>query len=309
MPARSSDLRLAVDLFDHPKWLRLGEALGAAGQLSLLRLWSWAARHRPKGLLTGLTMAEVDLVAGFRPVQGSSTTLAEVLQGISWIDVNPSTGLISLHDWSDHQPWIFFSDERSDRARRGAVAREKARRGQNQPSRKSTTAAQPVQGSSSTAAQPVNELSTPTPTPPPAPKAGGGGVQTAAAQPPPAPKRPSEPLAGRRRAEPEPEPLDSDRQAEALRAWDAGTVAQLADEAMATTVPPGAPRPSNEIRDGWRTALSVLARQGASPLAVRQTVAAFAGRLPADPQRAYSVLREALQHLLPVPIAHAPTGA
>ena len=37
------DIRLKLDLFEHPKLQKLRRRLGAEGVLSLLRLWLWAS--------------------------------------------------------------------------------------------------------------------------------------------------------------------------------------------------------------------------------------------------------------------------
>lgn len=113
------DFRVSCDLFDHPKWMRLEDCVGEKAGLALLRLWSWARRHRKDGDLTGLSDGEIASAARWK---GRSATLIEGLVETGWIDGTP--GKRALHDWADWQGWSCGSPTRTFAARVAAMTRQ-----------------------------------------------------------------------------------------------------------------------------------------------------------------------------------------
>jgi len=109
----SEDIRLQIDFFSHTKTIRLRRKYGAV--LALIRLWCWAARHRPSGDLGGLEDRELERIAEARP--GTVAALVEVgfLAGIQ--------GKRLIHDWADWQPWVVGAPARTAAARAAAAAR------------------------------------------------------------------------------------------------------------------------------------------------------------------------------------------
>jgi len=68
--ARAEDIRLKVDFFGHPKTQKLRSALGNDGVLSLIELWCWVARVKPKGHLNGIERKSVVQGPSVRPGGG-----------------------------------------------------------------------------------------------------------------------------------------------------------------------------------------------------------------------------------------------
>ena len=114
------DIRLKLDLFEHPKLQKLRRRLGAEGVLCLLRLWLWAAANRCDGRLRGLDADDVELAAQW---QGQAGALVAALCELRLLERAGEAELFLIHDWSEHQPWASRSDERSARARKAARSR------------------------------------------------------------------------------------------------------------------------------------------------------------------------------------------
>ena len=58
------DIRLATDFLSHPKTVMLQADHGAEAVLALLRLWSFAAVYRTKGVSRGLNKERIAVTAG-----------------------------------------------------------------------------------------------------------------------------------------------------------------------------------------------------------------------------------------------------
>lgn len=114
------DIRLKLDLFEHPKLQKLRRRLGAEGVLCLLRLWLWAAANRCDGRLRGLDADDVEIAAQW---QGQAGALVAALCELRLLERAGEAELFLIHDWSEHQPWASRSDERSARARKAARSR------------------------------------------------------------------------------------------------------------------------------------------------------------------------------------------
>ena len=137
------DIRLKLDLFEHPKLQKLRRRLGAEGVLCLLRLWLWAAANRCDGRLSGLDADDIELAARW---QGRPGELLEALCDLRLLEqefpaggrraaacaeeppmsencAGSEAGEYRIHDWCEHQAWACRSEERSARARKAAQAR------------------------------------------------------------------------------------------------------------------------------------------------------------------------------------------
>ena len=164
------DIRLKLDLFDHPKVRKLGLRLGSDAVLALIRLWLWAAANRADGVLRGMDAEDIELAAhwtgpqgrfvqtlcqlrlldaprSFLPEQGGSAdeSRAESSAGKARA-VRPASSDESasarpdcfiVHDWAEHQAWASRSDERSSNARRAAQTRWSKAAGDKDESRQS----------------------------------------------------------------------------------------------------------------------------------------------------------------------------
>lgn len=112
MTAMNSDIRLAVGFPDHPKTVKLERRLGLQAVMSLIRLWLWAAQHRPGGVLSDMDMEDVEIAARWG---GEIGVFADALLGLRFLD--DDGGTLLLHDWGEHNPWQCGTEERADRAR------------------------------------------------------------------------------------------------------------------------------------------------------------------------------------------------
>lgn len=117
----SIDIRLDVGFFRHEKTLRLEARLGHEGITRLLRLWTWAAEHRPKGNLDGLAAPEIEALVGW---SGAPGELVRELVNFGWIDDPKRDGTrLKIHDWPEHQEYVVKRPERRSAAKLAAAAR------------------------------------------------------------------------------------------------------------------------------------------------------------------------------------------
>ncbi|WP_458399305.1 hypothetical protein [Mailhella sp.] len=134
------DIRIKLDLFEHPKLRKLRRRLGAEGVLGLLRLWLWAAANRPDGLLRGLDADDLELAAQWEGQPGELAAALCELRLLDFLPLEKEGGAASalppsergaapagvafrIHDWCEHQPWASRTEERSRIARQAAKAR------------------------------------------------------------------------------------------------------------------------------------------------------------------------------------------
>ena len=74
----ATDFRLAVNVLDHPKLLKLRARLGAEAVLGWIRLLGFAAQYRPDGKLTEMSPEDIALAAGWNASAcGNATSIAQ----------------------------------------------------------------------------------------------------------------------------------------------------------------------------------------------------------------------------------------
>ncbi len=128
-----ADIRLDAGFFDHPKTKRLMRRLGIEGGIALLKLWIYASRYFPKGILTGLTAADVVEAAEW---SGASEEFVPALieaggpGKAGFLDV--VDGVFVLHNWKIRNRYAYFKPERSEQARRANDVRWSKRRKEKQ---------------------------------------------------------------------------------------------------------------------------------------------------------------------------------
>lgn len=157
------DIRIKFSFFDHLKTKRLIRQCGIEGAWCLLMLWRYAGMNCTKGLLKGFSPSDIEDAAGWT---GLPNQLYDALNG-SFIDLC-SDGYY-LHDWEEHQGYLFYSQERSEQAREAgrasAIARKKGKK-----TKKLTGSQPPVElPVEPTVELNGNEQSTPYPYPYPSP--------------------------------------------------------------------------------------------------------------------------------------------
>lgn len=118
------DIRLALDVFEHPKTRELNDIfdelennLGAVAVLSWLRLIIHAARNAPDGHLK-VTTRRLATAARW---PGDREHFADALIEVGLLERTDEG--FRLHDFTDHQPWVVNSAERVKKAKKAAAAR------------------------------------------------------------------------------------------------------------------------------------------------------------------------------------------
>ena len=114
----NKDIRLALGFWSHPKTKKLQKRIGLEAVRSLQILWMWAAQNRPDGVLTEMDTEAVEIAADWSGKDGEF--LSELI-GLRWVD--DVDGVLSLHDWAEHNGWAAKAEERSNAARLSRLSR------------------------------------------------------------------------------------------------------------------------------------------------------------------------------------------
>ena len=112
--AVNEDIRIKIDLFNHPKFQELEEGHGAGVCLRLFQLWGAVARFKPDGVLSGWTVRTIARQAGAEKSEAES--LVKALLDSGFLDFDGET--YSCHDWADHQPWAAGVKDRESWAKK-----------------------------------------------------------------------------------------------------------------------------------------------------------------------------------------------
>lgn len=115
----NKDIRIDLSFSNHRKRKKLFCLLGAQGVLSLIDLWLKAAESRPKGILIGMDEIDIALDAQWN---GDPAEFCKALCNIGFLD-RTQDGTYSIHDWPEHQPFAYYADERTQRAKELAAIR------------------------------------------------------------------------------------------------------------------------------------------------------------------------------------------
>ena len=121
----SKDIRVALSFFNHHKTKRLHHEFGDGGIVSLWKLWSYCAEHQPDGDLSRWDTLLFQIACG-RDADCMQFVERLASEGIKFLDKEEKS--LKIHDWKDHQPWVFFSKERSEIARKNASKRWKTKK-------------------------------------------------------------------------------------------------------------------------------------------------------------------------------------
>ena len=114
-----TDIRLDWGFPNHLKTRRLLRNLGDHGFVCLIRLWCYVGERYKKGVLNGIKKDDLEEICGWAGEPGAFAAYAVRMR---WVD-EAENGVLSIHDWRDHQPYIFHSDRRSEAASVAAAAR------------------------------------------------------------------------------------------------------------------------------------------------------------------------------------------
>jgi len=114
------DIRLKVDFMDHPKTVRLRRELGSEAIECLIRLWGFAADNRPKGELVNMDADDIEIAAKWT---GEPGKFVKVLLQKKCKFLMLKNRHYVIHDWKEHQGFLYYADERSKKAKLAASYR------------------------------------------------------------------------------------------------------------------------------------------------------------------------------------------
>jgi hypothetical protein len=114
----NTDIRISTSFLNHRKRKKLQQILGVGSTDYLIDLWINTAINRPKGILYDMDKDDIALDAGW---DGKADYFVDVLLQVGFLDYDGEW--FKLHDWAKHQSWAVNADERSEQARKAALAR------------------------------------------------------------------------------------------------------------------------------------------------------------------------------------------
>jgi hypothetical protein len=118
MGFQMSDFRVKPSWFTSRKRKRLVRDLGHAAESALWQIWAFCTDVRPRGDLSGLSDEDI---ADETDWAGDSDTLIKALVDHGLLDGD--SGLRSVHDWEEHNPYVATATDRSEAGRRGALSK------------------------------------------------------------------------------------------------------------------------------------------------------------------------------------------
>jgi len=107
----NKDFRIATDFFSHRKTVRLQRTLKEKGLVALLRLWAYVAVNNSKGDIADLTDKDLEAITNYP----DGAKLRKVLLETGFL--NEQDGITSIHNWSKHNGFAYYAEERSEIAR------------------------------------------------------------------------------------------------------------------------------------------------------------------------------------------------
>jgi len=113
----TTDIRISVEFWDHPKTIKLQTRLGLEAVKNLQLLWMWVAKNRPDGILSRMDDEDVELASRWH---GEPGAFLKTLANLKFLE--KSNEVYTIHDWRSHNPWAAESATRSDKARFSRLA-------------------------------------------------------------------------------------------------------------------------------------------------------------------------------------------
>ncbi len=104
----NSDFRIQTSFFTHPKRRKLERRLDKSAVLCLIELWCFTASNKPDGVLTDMSIEDIEIAAGW---DGKDGELLSTLVSVRFLD--KLTDAYRIHDWTDHNPYAARAEERS----------------------------------------------------------------------------------------------------------------------------------------------------------------------------------------------------
>lgn len=119
------DIRIATNMFIHPKLVKLQRRLGDRGVLSFLRLLCFVGEYRPKGNLSGMDDEDIAIASGWGD---DAKEFIATLANLKLLDTKNNT--YSIHDWKEHNGYVYHAPERREQAQKAAKAKWVKKNGQ-----------------------------------------------------------------------------------------------------------------------------------------------------------------------------------
>jgi len=124
----STDFRVKSGYFSNLKTMKLEHRFGSGAVVGHLRLIEYCAINKPDGVFDDMEAEDIELIAHWN---GEAGAFFEVLLSLRLLDeIKP--GLYAMHDWEEHNPYVFGSEMRSERARKAGQASQRSRRTRSQ---------------------------------------------------------------------------------------------------------------------------------------------------------------------------------
>ena len=123
----NSDIRISISFKGHRKRVKLQQLLGKGATDYILDLWINTALNHPKGILTGMDESDIAIEAGY---SGDANKFVDAMLRCGFLDRHED-GTYYIHDWDEHQRYVMFAPERSEKAKRAVEARENKRVSKN----------------------------------------------------------------------------------------------------------------------------------------------------------------------------------
>ena len=113
------DIRIKTSFRGHRKRKKLTRLLGTESTPFLIDLWIAAAQNRPRGILEGWDEQDIADEAGWKD---DPAVFVSALVECGWLE-HSENGAYALHDWRDHQGYVYFAESRKKQAQYAAAAR------------------------------------------------------------------------------------------------------------------------------------------------------------------------------------------
>lgn len=127
------DIRIRTTFPHHHKTKKLIRRIGKGGAYSLICLWSYIGENHPKGDISSLSNEDITIAAGW---EDNPDDFVNALIEVGFIDediTEDGKTTRTIHNWAEHNPYVFYSQERSEIARQNVQKRWNKNQGKETP--------------------------------------------------------------------------------------------------------------------------------------------------------------------------------
>ena len=118
----ATDIRLSVGLPTHPKTKKLRKLLGNDAAWALVCLFTFSAQNKPDGDLSGMDVEDIEIAVDW---EGEEGAFVAALVKVGFLD--GEEGSYRIHDWAEHNGWVYGSEHRSDKSKFAVLCRHHGR--------------------------------------------------------------------------------------------------------------------------------------------------------------------------------------